>query len=254
MRKINFLFLLSLVMFFLPFQVQAKGKSINVVSRIEIKDSQGADLKRVFYQHGLIKAIRSKNQDMDFKYKKNKIVEMCSNIKTGPLKGKTTSSYIWKKNHIFTKQTLDNIATEKTVYTWKNGKCTSSFEKYLDFNDSGNFRKFSYKNGVVKKVELTYVGITKNSIKYKYDKKRNLKSVSVTYAGGKLKTYQAKLSYKKGKLVKIQTKEYDPFSDKLLKKTIRIQYKKIKVAPADYKIIKEQQWQLINPEAFSFAW
>ena len=225
-----------------------------VVSKIRIKDSNGTDTTKVSYRHGLIKTVRSKYQDMSFTYKKNKIKKLSINIKTGPLKGQEISSYVWKNNHIIQKNTEDNIATEKSLYNWKNGKCISSFSKYLDFDDTGTIRKYTYKKGVVCKEKLSYIGIADNTVKYKFDKKRNLKSVTVIYPGGKLKTYHAKLSYKNGKLVKIQAKEYDPFSDKPSSKTIYIQYKKIKINPSKYKIIKEQQWQLINSNATAFAW
>ena len=207
---------------------------------IDQKKVNGVGEKYKYYKNGLIKKSSYKSGSYTkIKYKKKEVVKV--------VKGSSEKIYFIEKWKYKKKKLIKKEIAHFTEYTPKSGDIT--YEKYY-YNKKGDLVERIITNNITSDETLLYY-YNKNGqliekvyngdvYKYQYDKKGNISSLDDSLMGN----HKYKLKYKKGKLVKqIITNMPDTPNNQVVYK---FKYKKMRVKKSYVKLIKKQQWEIIN--------
>ncbi len=239
-----------------PAKAAAKEK-IYVVSAMKLNDGMTTLTNNKTNKKGFIKTIKSPIDIQTFTYgKKFRLKKYVSQVISGDFKGTDTWTYTWKKGLLKKKTGKSADGTETQTYTYNKKKQIKSSANTWSNSEGTNVSQssYKYKKGHVAKETAKGTGWT-NVITYKFDKRKNVTSVSAISNGRQVSYYKAAITYKKKGPSIIKTRRKNPMMDKEENLTISFTYKKIKVKKSYVKAIKEQQWKLINNAGCcSFAW
>ena len=164
-----------------------------------------------------------------------------------------SSGYTTKSKYTYKKGRISKVTVGKTIMklTYNAGgqvKKTKVIGTYYDpvkhKDIKGSYtNKYSYNA----KGLLVRANTLDKLYTYKYDKKKNIKKITVKDKEDKSKTvYNIKNKYKKDRLVKRTITHIDPYEGGKSSGTVTYKYKTINVPKKVVKIIKNQQYVLLN--------
>lgn len=234
-------------------QAASRKKSVYVISSISVtEDGKTTSIKPTYTKDGLFKKIKWNYADASvtdsFTYEtKGRIKQYTEEILTGSHKGEgATTMYTWEGSRL----------TKKTEYYGEGESSTTEYthnskgQIISSSHDFEGYVAYAYKKGHVIKSEG-------GKIKYSavLDSKGNVKEWTRTFDDQIIGYYNAKITYKSGRVKKLtRTFKANPMQEREQKQTFKFKYKKKKVSKSLAKKIAEQQWRLINDTADSFAW
>lgn len=215
-----------------------------------------------YNKKGLVTEFTAAKNKIEIKYdKKNKVKQL--NITPYAVgEYKSTVKYTWKKGKLKKTVKTSKEETVTTKYSYKGKKIVKAVDKIVPKDSTypvgKNVNTYKYKKNHISKVKSVTELATLSTL-YKFDKKGNIKKMYSSVDGKDAGITTNKITYKKGKPVFVKSEYVVKEKEKVFVTKTKFKFKKIKVPKKYYKVIKEQQWKLINAsdgnvDGVSFAW